>query len=156
MAQPRSNAKQIPRRRRTGKSVGPARSISPRKESGQTVTVPVSEERIHVGKRQHNTGRVSVRIVPQNQIETIDVPLIQETAEVQRVPVNRVVDAPTPVRQEGDMMVVPVFEEILVVEKKLVLREEVHIRLQRTTRHETQKVRVRKENVEITRSPKPS
>lgn len=48
--------------------------------------------------------------------------------EVTRVPIDRVIDAPAEVRTEGDVVIVPVMEEVAVVETKLVLREELHVR----------------------------
>jgi stress response protein YsnF len=54
------------------------------------------------------------------------------------VPIDKVVDAVPTVRTEGDVTIVPVLEEVLVVETKLVLKEEIHIR------H-----RVETENVEV-------
>lgn len=152
MPQPRSTLKQSSSRRRSNHASEPSRSAARRTKPDQPVIVPIVEEEIHVGKAQHKTGRVRVRVVPQERIETIDVPLVHEDVDVQRVPVNRVVDTPTPVRQEGDIMIVPVFEEVLIVEKKLVLREEIHIHRRRVTRREPQKVTVRKEAIEIIRS----
>src|SRR5690606_13391557 len=51
-----------------------------------------------------------------------------ETVEVTRVPVDKLVDAPPSVRTENGVVIVPVVEEIAVVEKRLVLKEELHIR----------------------------
>jgi stress response protein YsnF len=48
--------------------------------------------------------------------------------EIGRVPVGRPVDTMPPVRQEGDTTIVPVVEEIIVVGRRLILKEEVRIR----------------------------
>ena len=50
---------------------------------------------------------------------------------VTRVPVNRTLsegEAAPQVRDEGGVTIIPVLEEVLVVEKRLVFKEEVHIR----------------------------
>ncbi|MDF2689253.1 MAG: hypothetical protein K0Q80_2218 [Microvirga sp.] len=60
--------------------------------------------------------------------ETAHADLRQEDVEVTRVPVDKVVDTAPQIRTEGDVMIVPVLEEVLVVEKRLVLKEELHIR----------------------------
>jgi stress response protein YsnF len=46
-------------------------------------------------------------------------------------------------------MIVPVIEEVLVVQKQLRLIEELHIRKSRTERHEPQTVTLRKEEVTV-------
>lgn len=54
-------------------------------------------------------------------------PLFAEDVDVQRVAINQVVESVPDTRIEGDTTIIPVVEEILVVEKRLVLREEVRI-----------------------------
>lgn len=54
--------------------------------------------------------------------------LAEHCVEVRRVPVNRDVDKAPPVRRRGDLLIVPVLEEVLVIEKRLRLREELHLR----------------------------
>lgn len=51
--------------------------------------------------------------------------------DVQRVPIDKIIDQPVSPRQEGDTMIFPVVEEVLVVQKKLVLKEEIHVRPER-------------------------
>ena len=50
------------------------------------------------------------------------------------MPIDRQVDVAPKIRIEGDLTIVPVLEEILVVEKRLILKEEVHIRRTRSRR----------------------
>ena len=52
----------------------------------------------------------------------------EETVEVTRVPIDKVVETAPEIRTDGDVTIVPVLEEVLVVEKRLVLKEELHIR----------------------------
>lgn len=59
--------------------------------------------------------------------------LSHEEVEVERVPVDREVSAMPAIREEGDVTIVPVVEEILVVERRLRLKEELHIRKVRRT-----------------------
>lgn len=51
---------------------------------------------------------------------------------VRRVSVDRVIDEPAKPRQEGDTIIYPVMEEVLVVQKKLVLKEEIYVTPERT------------------------
>jgi stress response protein YsnF len=63
--------------------------------------IPVVEERAVVLKRKKLTGGMRVRTVVREDEEVIDEPLTTEEVEVERVPLDRWVDAPVPVRQEG-------------------------------------------------------
>ena len=47
--------------------------------------------------------------------------------DVRRVPVNRFIDGPVPVREEGDVTVVPVYEEVLVVRVHPELLQKQHL-----------------------------
>lgn len=98
--------------------------------------VPVVEEELHVGKRQVEDGVTRVKKVVNEREETVDMPLLKEEVHIERVPVNKVIDAPVGIRQEGEVTVVPLVEEVLVVEKKLLLKEELHITKERVTVHE--------------------
>lgn len=150
MSRTRPASAKAPRRRRA-----PGADAVDKSQVEQTVIIPVIEERVQVEKKQR-TARLRVRVVPRERTEVVDVPLNEEQVEVRRVPVNRVVSAPGPVRQEGDVTIVPVYEEVISIEKKLVLREEVHIHRRRNTRRQSQSVVVRKEDVEISRSDQSS
>ncbi len=70
----------------------------------------------------------------------IDEPLFTDDVSVERVPVNRIVDAVPETRQEGDVTIIPVIEEVITVEKRLLLREEVRIRRSRTEVHQPRTV----------------
>ena len=98
---------------------------------GDVVTVPVIEETAGVGTRAVETGRVRVRTATETVEEVLRESLRSETFAVTRVPIGRTLaagEAPPGIRTEGGVTIIPVLEEILVVEKRLVLREEVHLR----------------------------
>ena len=61
-------------------------------------------------------------------------PLFREDCDVERVPVKRMIDQPAEIRQDGDTLIIPLMEEVLVVEKRLMLREELHIRRRRESK----------------------
>jgi uncharacterized protein (TIGR02271 family) len=113
--------------------------------------VPVTEEAVTVQTRQRQSGVVEIRKSVHERTEVVDQPLQAEEVEVERVAINRIVEAPVPVRQEGDTTIIPLLEEVLVVEKRLLLREEVHIKKLRKVVHEAQEVLLREERVEIVR-----
>ena len=126
----------------------PAEQVS----AGQAVMVPVVREELAVTREQRESGKVVVHITPAVRREVVDLPTAEEHVDVVRVPINRPVEAAQPVRQEGDTTVVPVYEEVLVVERRLILKEEVRITRRRTVRQETREVELRSEEVHISRS----
>lgn len=85
------------------------------------------EERAIVSTTAVETGRVRVSTHAEERQVQIRETLCHEDVVVQRVAFNRVVESAPPPRQEGDTLIVSVVEEVLVVEKRLVLKEEVHL-----------------------------
>jgi stress response protein YsnF len=79
--------------------------------------------------------------------------LARERAEIDRVPVGRQVDAVPAVRQEGDVTIIPIVEERLVVERRLFLKEEVRIRRVRTREKHQESVTLRYQEAVVTRLP---
>ncbi len=93
-----------------------------------THAIPLVDETLRVEKREISKGKVRIKSVTDTVEELARATLEEETVEITRVPVGReVTEAPT-VRTDGDVTIVPVLEEVLVVEKRLVLAEEIHIR----------------------------
>lgn len=115
------------------------------------LVVPVLAETLHVDKRAVEAGRVRVSKTVQERVETVDVPLLAEEVNVERVAVNRVIESAPPIRYEGDVMIVPLVEEVLVVEKRLMLREELHITKRQTQRHDHREVTLRSEQATVER-----
>ena len=120
-------------------------------DSGDEV-IPLIEERLTVGKRVVETGRVRVTTTVEERTETIAAELKRDNVVVERTPINREIETTPEVRWEGDTFVVPIVEEVLVVEKRLVLKEELRIRPQKTTEHVEQPVVVRRTVASVERS----
>lgn len=115
--------------------------------------IPRVEERLSVGKRAVVAGRVRVRKTVRRRTQSLEIPLAREKAVVRRVPVNRVVPGPVPVRKEGSVIIVPVLEEVPVLTTQLVLKEELHIEMRTARVRARRDVVLRSENVEVTRDP---
>jgi uncharacterized protein (TIGR02271 family) len=64
-----------------------------------------------------------------------------------------VVDHAPEVRTENGVTIVPILEEVLVVEKRLVLKEELHIRKQVATENVEVPVELRKQRAVVERTP---
>src|SRR5271154_3020646 len=109
-----------------------ASSVATPTANGETV-IPLLEEELSVAKRVVETARVRVSRITHDHEQIVEEMLQHEKVEVERVPVGRPVDAMPSIRQEGDVTIIPVVEEVLKVERRLVLKEEVHIRRIKTT-----------------------
>lgn len=122
---------------------------------GQTAVLPVVEEVPVVHKRRVDTGIVRVRRRTTKREETLNVPLEVQTVHVERVPVDRIVDAVEQPRVEGDTTIVPVCEEVLVVERRFRVVEEIRLTKRVEQRQATQVVTLRRHEVDIDRLPAP-
>jgi uncharacterized protein (TIGR02271 family) len=111
--------------------------------------IPVIEEEVGVSKRKVDTGITRITKKVHEREEVIDEPLLQEEVQVERIAVNRYVEEPVPVRREKDKTIIPVFEEVLVVEKRLMLKEELHISKRTKEVRKPQEAVVRSEEVDI-------
>lgn len=119
-------------------------------DNSKKVAIPLVEERLSVAKREMETGRVRVRTVDEERLVHVDEELLHSEAVVERVAMDREIESPPPVREEGDTLIVPVIEERLV--KRLFLVEEV--RLTRHVIHERleQPVRLRAQRAVVERA----
>jgi uncharacterized protein (TIGR02271 family) len=115
------------------------------------LVLPVLEEVLDVQTRRVETGRVRLHKTVRAREVLVDEPLLREEVVIERVPVNRVVEGPIPVRYEGDTMILSLLEEVLVVETRLLLKEEVHITTRRTDTHTPERVTLRHEEVTLER-----
>jgi stress response protein YsnF len=57
------------------------------------------------------------------------------------------------VREEGDTIIIPIVEEVLTIERRLVLKEEVRIRRIRETERYQERVTLRKQQAVVNRLP---
>jgi uncharacterized protein (TIGR02271 family) len=119
----------------------------------EPMVVPVLVEELDVQKRPVETGKVRITKVVHERETTVDEPLWHDDVAITRVPIQRVVEGPVPVREENGTTIISVVEEVLVVEKRWMLREEIHIRQQRIETHQPQRITLRSEEVQIERVP---
>ena len=96
--------------------------------AGADEVIPIVEEIATVAKQEVVTGRVRVRTLTETVEELARAEVQREDVEVTRVPIDKVVEAAPQIRTDGDVTIIPVVEEVLVIEKRLVLKEELHIR----------------------------
>ncbi len=134
----------------------PSSESTPPIDLAQSLVLPVIAEELRVEKQTVETGRVVLHKTVHVDTQIVDIPLRVEQVQVQRVAVNRYVEEAPAVRYEGDLMIVPVLREELVVTKRLLLVEELHVHTQALTTHEPQTVELRREEIHYERVPSPA
>ena len=117
----------------------------------ESVVIPLLEEQLHVEKQLVETGRVRITKTVLEEPQTVQIPLTSETVEIERVSLNQYVDEPPLTRQEGETTIYPVLKEVLVVEKRLMLIEEIRVTRRQSQTRQTLSVPLRREDVRIER-----
>jgi uncharacterized protein (TIGR02271 family) len=118
----------------------------------QETIIPLYEEAVSVTRRRVERGRyrIDVRVVERDQ--SIEQTLDRQDVEVERIAVGRVVETAPEIRHDGDVMIIPIVEEEVVLVTRLVLREEIRIRKKTTQRTEQFTIKIHSERAEITRT----
>src|SRR5579884_1393240 len=109
---------------------GGALPLPPAEPDGPTVVL--REEHLVPHKETEDIGQVTVRTYVEEFPGQLDVDAFREEVEVERLPVGQVVAQRQAPWEENGVMVIPVYEEHLVVSKQLVLKEQIRIRRVRT------------------------
>lgn len=127
-----------------------------RRPDVDSATLEVVEETARIDVVDRLTGRVTVAVSTGTFEERVRKTVESTTVEVKRVQFDREIapGEPIPVaRQEGTTTIVPVFEEVMVVERRLVLREEIHL-VQHVTQEDVDvPVTLRRQDAVVTREP---
>jgi uncharacterized protein (TIGR02271 family) len=127
-------------------------SVSSEDVERQTI-VPVYEEELAVSKKIVETARVQVSRVTHSHEQLVDELLNHEKVDIQRIPIDKPIDAMPSIREEGDVTIVPVVEEVLKVERYLLLKEEIHIRRIKETERHQERVLLRRQEATVSRLP---
>lgn len=121
--------------------------------SSDRIVIPIVEEELSVGTRTVDAGGVRVTKKVHQRQEWVEGQLRQDELQVERVPVNEFVAQPESVQQDGDRLIVPIYEEVLVVEKRLRLKERLIITRAEHEEPVREAVTRREEEVEVERLP---
>ena len=119
-------------------------------QADETV-VPIHIEEAVVSKRTVQTGVVRVSLTTSHHEKLVEEELACERVVVEHVPVERWVDAVPPIREEGDTTILSIVEEVLVIERRLLLKEEIRLTRTRTTEVHRETVQLRKQAATVTR-----
>lgn len=119
---------------------------------GKAAVIPIIEEKLQVSTKVVDTGTIRINKKVLEEQVNVESPVIYDKLDIERIPINEYVEtAPPAVRYEGETMIVPILEEVVVVEKRLVLREELRITRRQVHTTISQPVTLRKEEVTVDR-----
>lgn len=116
--------------------------------------LPVVEEVLHLDKRMTETGRgIRLHKSVSEEAWRIEENLKQQVLDMTHVPINAWVaaDALPVQRQEGPTLIIPVLEEVLVIEKRIRLKEEIRITVNTEAHQTSESIVLRKEHVSAER-----
>ncbi len=120
-------------------------------ELREDLVIPVLQEEIEVHKEIRKTGTVRIRKTVRESEELVHESLAYETVDVERVPMDRFVDTLPSIRTEGEVTVIPVVKEEIVVTKRLRLVEELRLTKRVSVSDYSEPVTLRAEEVVIER-----
>ncbi|HEV7264808.1 MAG TPA: DUF2382 domain-containing protein [Falsiroseomonas sp.] len=123
------------------------------KQQTEVEVIPVLEEVARIRRRRRVTGRVRVSVQTETVEEQVAAVLRHRRAQIERVPVDREVEEMPSVQQEGDLVIIPVVEERLVLVRRLVVTEEIHLRLTEQEEPVRLAVPLRRQRAEVERLP---
>jgi uncharacterized protein (TIGR02271 family) len=114
-------------------------------------SIPLAQEELTVGKRVVETGRVRIRTVVDEKLVRVTEDLERDDVVIERVAVNREVTEAPEAREENGVLIVPILEEVVVVEKRLFLKEELHVHRSRKREQIEEAVRLKSMHAEVQR-----
>jgi len=115
--------------------------------------VPLHTEEVSVKKQKIVTGRVRISTTTRWHEQVVRELLSREEAKIERTPVGKLLDHAPEIRQVGDTLVIPLVEEVLVIQRRFMLKEEIRIRRVRALRVHRERVSLRKQEVSISHQP---
>ena len=128
-------------------------SIKDKENSDVPFKINVLKEQLSIEKKlvEKATVEITKKVIEENETAAVD--LFSEDVEITNVPFNTYVAVAPTVRHEGNTIIIPVLKEVLVVEKKLLLVEEIHITKSTSVKQHKQTVALKKQQVIINRTP---
>jgi stress response protein YsnF len=119
--------------------------------TGPPQRITAVEQRLDVGVEEQETATVRVRTITHKELRDVPVVLKRRLVTLERVSVNQIVEAEFGPRQEGDVLIVPVFEYVPVTEMRLMLKEEIRIGLAETEETGVHRAEVQRQELVVER-----
>ena len=112
-------------------------------------TIEVLREEVDISREKFVTGTVTAHKTVGTEMEHHRISLMREEIDVRHVHINKKIDSMPETRVEANVTIIPIVREVAVVNKILMLMEEVHITKRTSSPLEDIAVSIRKETVEI-------
>jgi len=109
----------------------------------------VLQEQVNIDKKIVESGKVVIHKKVHKEDKDVEVPVSHEEVEIKKVTVNKYVTEAPDVRYEGNTTIIPVIKEVAVIEKKLLLVEEIHVIKHVVEKTEEHIVPLRKEEIQV-------
>ncbi|MEO6000419.1 MAG: DUF2382 domain-containing protein [Chitinophagaceae bacterium] len=123
--------------------------MSSKENENNPFSFKVFEEEAQIDKKIVEKGTVRIIKNVNTEDEKVCVTLKSEEVEVERISINEYVDTLPQVRYEGNTTIVPVVKEVAVVEKRILLVEEIYITKKIITKEEERTIPLMKEDIII-------
>lgn len=123
-------------------------------ESSAPETISVAVEQAHVDTQTRLTSRVRIDLRTETVTEAVNTTLSRTDVDVVRHEIGRTLqpdEAPPTTRTEGDTTVIPIFDEVVVVERRLRLVAELHLTPRTSSEDVTTDVVLRRQIATISR-----
>jgi uncharacterized protein (TIGR02271 family) len=117
----------------------------------EDLRIPLHAEEVSVSRREIKMANVQIALVTGTREQPIDEELTHVRVEIERVPIGRTVEVAPPIRHEEDITIIPVVEEVVVVERRLVLKEEIRVWRVSTKERHQETVVLRQQEAVVTR-----
>jgi uncharacterized protein (TIGR02271 family) len=112
-------------------------------------TLKLKEEQLVPHRQTRQVGEVVVRTESEEVPARLELDADHEEVEISRVPIGRVVSERQQPWEEDGATVIPIYEEQLVVTRRLVLKEHVVIRRAVVTEHQVFEDTVRRDRLKV-------
>jgi stress response protein YsnF len=109
------------------------------------------EEQISVVRRRIAGDTIRVSTVTTRTEKHVAEEIVHERIEVEHVPIGRPIDTAPRVREEGDVTIIPMVEEVVFIEKRLILKEEIRLRRVRVPDVHREVITLRQQDVVVER-----
>jgi uncharacterized protein (TIGR02271 family) len=121
------------------------------KKENETFVLPLAEETFRVERHPVEEPRDRIDTVVEEREQLIEEMLASEDVVIERVPLGTIVKTAPPPRQEGDTLIIPLVEEEIFVQRRLVVREEVRVTKKKSEKPFQERVSLRREDAVVTR-----
>jgi stress response protein YsnF len=117
----------------------------------EDLRIPLHVEEVSVSRREVEKANVQIALITGTREQLVEKELTHVRVEIERVPIGRTIEVVPSISQQDDITIIPVVEEIVVVERRLVLKEEIRIRRASTKEQHQETVVLRQQEALITR-----